>query len=393
MSKMDEINKLREEINDLDEKILNLLNKRGEIAKNIGELKNKKKIEITQPEREKEIIERLKNLTTILEPNSIEAIWKEIIGACKAIQGSVFKVGYLGPQGTFTHQAALEFFSKASTEFIACKSILEIFENIEKDILDFGILAIENSLQGTVRETLDLLIERNLKIYGEIELRIVQNLISLKESNLIDIKTIYSHPQAFAQSRLWIKTNLPTAKLINTESTAEAVQKIKELNVLSDAAIGTTYASKIHDLKILSSGIEDNPSNYTRFLIISKKENKMRNGKVKTSLVYVTKHVPGALYGVLKIFADANINLTKIESRPRRKGRWEYIFLMDFEGDKDDPKVKEVLELMNQNVIIAPNAGMYACITRLPWSIKQCLFFLNFAMDVVLVLISVLKGQ
>jgi len=162
MSKMDEINKLREEINEFDEKILDLLNKRGEIAKKIGELKSKKKIEITQPVREKEIIERLKNLTTILEPNSIEAIWKEIIGACKAIQGSVFKVGYLGPQGTFTHQAALEFFSKASTEFIACKSILEIFENIEKDILDFGILAIENSLQGTVRETLDLLI---LKIW------------------------------------------------------------------------------------------------------------------------------------------------------------------------------------------------------------------------------------
>ena len=359
MTKMDEINKFREEINDIDEKTLDLLNKRGEIAKKIGELKKKNKIEISQPAREKEIIERLKNLTTILEPNSIEAIWKEIIGACKAIQGSVFKVGYLGPQGTFTHQAALESFSKASTEFIACKSILEIFENIEKDNLDFGILAIENSLQGTVRETLDLLIERSLKIYGEIELRIVQNLISLKDSNLIDIKTIYSHPQAFAQSRLWIKTNLPTAKLINTESTAEAVQKIKELNALSDAAIGTTFASKIHDLKILSSGIEDNPSNYTRFLIISKKENKMRNGKVKTSLVYVTKHIPGALYGVLKIFADANINLTKIESRPRRKGRWEYIFLMDFEGDKDDPKVKEALELMNQNVIWYKILGSY----------------------------------
>jgi len=181
----------------------------------------------------------------------------------------------------------------------------------------------------------------------------------LKDSNLIDIKTIYSHPQAFAQSRLWIKTNLPTAKLINTESTAEAVQKIKKLNLLSNSAIGTTFASKIHDLKILSSGIEDNPSNYTRFLIISKKENKMRNGKVKTSLVYVTKHVPGALYGVLKIFADANINLTKIESRPRRKGRWEYIFLMDFEGDKEDPKVKEVLELLNQNVIWYKILGSY----------------------------------
>ncbi len=349
----------REIINDIDQKILDLLGKRGEIAIKIGEIKKILKWEAYQPHREKEIIDRIKEKSKVLIPASVEAIWKEIMGACKVIQGSIFKVGYLGPQGTFTHQAALEFFSKAGTEHIDCKNIIEIFESIEKDIIEFGVIPIENSLQGTVRETLDLLIEKNLIIYGEVELRIVQNLISLNESNIPDIKNIYSHPQAFGQTRTWIKVNLPSATLINTNSTAEAVQKIKELNDKSNAAIGTEFSSKIYDLRILSSNIEDDPSNLTRFLIISKKENELRKGRVRTSLVYVTKHVPGALYRVLKNFSDANINLTKIESRPRRKGRWEYIFLMDFEGDRDDPKIRKVLNKMNQDVIWYKILGSY----------------------------------
>ncbi len=273
------------------------------------------------------------------------------MGACKIIEGSIVKVGYLGPKGTFTHQAALEFFPKAGTNFIECKNNSKIFESIEKDITEFGVIPIENSLQGTVRDTLDLLIEKNLIIYGEVELRIIQNLISLKDSKLSNIKNIFSHPQAFAQSKNWLKKNIPTAKLINTNSTAEAIQKVKELNDKSNAAIGTEFACDLYDLLVYNSKIEDNSSNFTRFLIISKTGNKIKEGKIKTSLVYVTKHIPGALYQVLKIFAEANINLLKIESRPRRIGRWEYIFLMDFEGDKEDPKIIKVLEKMESSVI------------------------------------------
>lgn len=356
---MNEINNYRKKIDDIDNKIIELLNKRGETVKIIGDIKKKEKIEIHQPDREKEIIERVKQKSNLLKPESIESIWKEIMGACRVIQGSVIKVGYLGPQGTFTHKAALDFFPKAGTDYIPCETILKIFENIEKDIFEFGIIPIENSLQGTVRETLDLLIEKNPIIYGEIEHRIILNLISLKTSDLSKIRNIYSHPQAIAQANTWIKTNLPTVKMINTNSTAEAVKTVKKLNDEKNGAIGTEFASKIYDLKILNSNIEDNPSNFTRFLIISKKENKMREKKVKTSIVYVVQHIPGALYRVLKLFADANINLTKIESRPRRKGKWEYIFLMDFEGDKDNPKIQKVLELMNQNVIWYKILGSY----------------------------------
>ena len=348
---MNDLEKFRKKIDEIDTELLDLLNKRGEFVKEIGEYKKKNKMEIYQPNREKEVIERLQKSTTILNPNSIKSIWKEIMGACKVIEGSIVKVGYLGPKGTFTHQAALEFFPKAGTNFIECKNNSKIFESIEKDITEFGVIPIENSLQGTVRDTLDLLIEKNLIIYGEVELRIIQNLISLKDSKLSNIKNIFSHPQAFAQSKNWLKKNIPTAKLINTNSTAEAIQKVKELNDKSNAAIGTEFACDLYDLLVYNSKIEDNSSNFTRFLIISKTGNKIKEGKIKTSLVYVTKHIPGALYQVLKIFAEANINLLKIESRPRRIGRWEYIFLMDFEGDKEDPKIIKVLEKMESSVI------------------------------------------
>ena len=354
-----ELEEFRKEINKIDEKLIELLNERGKIAQKIGDLKKELRIEIHQPERENEIIELIKEKSTVLKPRSIEAIWREIVSACKLIQGSMAKVGYLGPKGTFTHQAALEYFPKAATQFLSYNSISGIFENVEKDLVDYGVIPIENSLHGTVRETLDLLIEKDLIIYGEIEIRIIHNLLSTKDSKLSQIRHIISHPQAFAQTRTWIKINIPNAELINVNSTAEAAQRVSELNDESYAAIGTELSSKKYGLKVLSLKIEDNAFNFTRFLIISKKENDQKEGKIKTSLIFVTKHIPGALYRVLKIFADANINLSKIESRPRRRGRWEYIFLMDFEGDKDDPKIKKILDSLNENVIWYKILGSY----------------------------------
>jgi chorismate mutase/prephenate dehydratase len=349
----------RKEIDKIDNKIIDLLNERGTVVQEICNLKRQLNKDVYQPQREKDIIERIKNKSTILKPMSVEAIWREIIGASKLIQGLIAKVGYLGPKGTFTHQAALEYFPKAGTDFLALNDTSEIFNNIEKGLIDYGVIPIENSLQGTVRETLDLLIEKNLIIFGEVELRIIQNLISLKNSDLSKIEHIISHPQAFAQTKIWIKSNLPKAQLIDANSTAEAVRRVYELNQESYAAIGTELSCKMYDLKVLSSRIEDNSLNFTRFLIISKSENLQKEEKVKTSIVFVTRHVPGALYRVIKLFADADINLLKIESRPRRKGRWEYIFLMDFEGNKDDQKIIKVLDMMNEIVIWYKILGSY----------------------------------
>lgn len=346
-----ELEEIRKNIDDIDDSIIDLLNKRANAVIKIGNLKKLLNLEIFQPAREEEIKIRLKNKSTIFKKSSIEAIWKEIISASKLVQGTVTKVGFLGPIGTFTHQAALDYFAKAGTQFLPFDSMQEIFDNIDKKTLDFGIVPIENSLQGTVRETLDLLIENDLFIYGEIEVRVIQNLISLKATEISDIKHIFSHPQAFAQTRIWLKSNLPTAKIIEVSSTAEAVRRVRKLEDKSYAAIGTEFAADIYELKVLGSNIEDEKSNYTRFLIISKNENPLKTEHMKTSIVFVTKHVPGALYWVLKIFSDADINLSKIESRPRRKGKWEYIFFMDFEADKDNPKAAKALELMKANVI------------------------------------------
>ncbi|MHA2394648.1 MAG: prephenate dehydratase [Promethearchaeota archaeon] len=355
----EDLDNLRDQINKIDDKIVDLLNDRANIAIQIGPIKEKLNLKVFQPEREKEVINRIIEKSSVLKSNSIEAIWKEIMSASKLVQGTITRIGYLGPQGTFTHQAALDFFPKAGSEFITFINSSEIFENIEKGIVDYGVVPIENSLQGTVRETLDLLIEKNLSIYGEIELRIVQNLIALNTSDLSKIKTVFSHPQAFAQTSLWIKTNLPNVDLVNVNSTADAVRRVNELQDETYAAIGTDFSSKVYDVKVLNTNIEDNPLNFTRFLIISKNENEQKEGKIKTSVVFVTKHTPGALYRALKIYADANINLLKIESRPRRKGRWEYIFLMDFEGDKDDPQVETVLNKMSDNVIWYKILGSY----------------------------------
>ena len=363
MSEEDKIKKkleeIRKDIDDIDDNIIDLLNRRGNIAIIIGNLKKELNQDIIQPQRETEVIERLKHKSSVFRQEAIEAIWKEIISASKSIQGTITKIGYLGPMGTFTHQATLEFFPKAGSQFIPYSTTQEIFESIEKDILEYGVVPIENSLQGTVRETLDMLIEKNLFIYGEIELRVVQNLIGLKDSELAQIKNVFSHPQAFAQTKSWLKANIPNANLIDVSSTAEAVRRVRKLEDKSYAAIGTEFAAEVYELKVISSKIEDEPSNFTRFLVISKKESPLKTEKVKTTVVFVTKHIPGALYWVLKLFSDAEINLSKIESRPRRMGRWEYIFFMDFEGDKEDAKVKEVLEQMKSNVIWFKVLGTY----------------------------------
>lgn len=353
-----ELEKYRKQIDEIDDKLIDLLNQRGNIVLKIGSFKKEQHMDTYQPVREKKILQRIKSKSSIFKSANIESIWNEIIGASKAIQDTIVKVGYLGPMGTFTHQAALELFPKSGTEFLPFNTPVEIFENIEKSIADFGVLPIENTLQGTVRDTLDLLIDKELVIYNEIELQITQNLIAIKGAELSDIKNIFSHPQAFAQVRSWIKANLAKAILIDISSTAEAVRRVKKLKDKTYAAIGTEFSSELYDLDILQAKIEDN-INFTRFLVISKQENPLKSENMKTSVVFVTKHVPGALYWVLKIFSDAEINLLKIESRPSRKGRWEYIFLMDFEGNIDEERVKKAMEQMKANVIWHKILGCY----------------------------------
>ena len=255
------------------------------------------------------------------------------------------------------------FFPNSNTEFIPFDQKQEIFQQIEGNYAEFGILPVENSLQGSVSETLDLLIERNLRIYGEIELRIVHNLIGQPNTELSQIKTVYSHPQALSQASIWLKKNIPQAELIEMSSTSKAVQKVVNLHDPTVVAIGTDLAADYYKLPILVKGIEDNTANYTRFVIISKKS-PLSTGKDKTSIVFVVKHVPGALYSVLRIFAENKINLAKIESRPRKLGKdslWEYIFILDFDDHIDN--VKDIIEKVREQTIWLKVLGSYP---RLP---------------------------
>jgi prephenate dehydratase len=222
------------------------------------------------------------------------------------------------------------------------------------------VIPIENSQAGSVRESIDLLIEQNLKIFGEIEIRVVHNLIGHKGTAPSDIKTIISHPQALSQCSNWILKNHPNVNTEESSSTAKAIKDIAEMKLKPGeyAAIGTEIAAKLNNLDVFYKGIENNTQNYTRFLIISKNEN-IPTDRDKTSIVFVTKHVPGALYGVLKLFADAEINLLKIESRPRKNVRFEYVFICDFEGNVRDKKIKKTLEEIQNYTIWLKVLGSY----------------------------------
>ncbi len=252
------------------------------------------------------------------------------------------KLGYLGPEGTFSNQAALNIASK--NQLVACDSIYQIFEMVNNGKIDLGIVPAENTTEGTVRETLDFLIELNLKTVGFVDLNIYQNLLS-NEKTLKDIKIIYSHPQALAQCRYWISQNLPNAKVVATSSTVSAIaEKMKEVG---SSFIAPELAAKLNNIKVLQKNIEDNHENITKFYIISKKLNPLNQTK-KTLLFLTVFNRVGILRDILNVFASNNINLTKIESRPSKEKVWDYHFFIEVEISRDDNMLLQCLNILKQ---------------------------------------------
>ena len=250
-------------------------------------------------------------------------------------------VAYLGPEGTFSEQAAKKYFSDRKNVFyFECSTIPEVFEAVEKGKAGYGVVPVENSIEGSVNLTLDLLYQKNLRIAGETTQKIEHNLIVNPKTKGLNIKVIVSHPQAIAQCRKFLAKKFPKARFIEVESTALAVKKLKTLK--NAAAIGSIHAAKIYGMKVLAENIGDVKNNLTRFFILAKKDSKP-TGNDKTSLMFSLKHEPGALFRFLKPFAEKNINLTKIESRPSKVKPWQYIFLMEFEGHRLDKKCLEAL--------------------------------------------------
>ena len=328
----------RSRISELDNQILNLLNQRAEAALQIGDLKRRQDAPSYVPEREAAVLSRL---TTVnrgpLSPEAIQAVWREILSACRALEAPV-TVAYLAPPATFTHQAARERFGEAAS-YHPSRSIAEIFEDVERGRAQYGVVPVENSIEGAVNVTLDRLLESDLTICGELMLPIAQCLLS-RATELREIKRVLSHPQGLAQCRGWLAANLPDVPVEETNSTAGAAELAAGDPTL--AAIASAMAGQLYGVPALRERIEDNRQNTTRFLVVGR-QRPGPSGRDKTSILFAMPNQPGALYRILEPFARTGINLTKIESRPTKRERWDFVMFVDFEGHRDTRVVAEAL--------------------------------------------------
>lgn len=345
---------LRQKMKDKDKEIVRLLNERSKISVQIGMVKGEGGMQVYDPSQEAKVHDYLRELNSgPLPQKSMTTIYREIISASRDLQKPM-TIAFLGPEATFSHLAARMHFGEASRYFPQT-GISRVFDEVEKGSIDWGVVPVENSLEGSINTTLDRLITTPLKIRAEIYLRISQCLIS-SAKNIKDVKKIYSIPHALAQCQVWLKTNLPNCVLGETESTAAAVQMVKGKK--NEAAIGSSLAGKIYGLNMLAEGIEDNSSNMTRFLVIGSGENDA-TGNDKTSLIFATPHSPGSLHSALSSFARRKINLAKIESHPVKDKLWEYSFFVDMIGHITDKQVKSCLQELKKKTTFLKILGSY----------------------------------
>jgi len=339
----DKLKNLRDKIDEIDNKILELLNKRMQIVKEVGELKNNTNAPVYRPERERDIIKRLSELSKkqngILGKDEIEAIFLEIFAISRALERKE-RIAFLGPIGTYTHQAAESRFG-ANAKYLPLLNIEAVFKAVDAKEAKYGVVPIENNTEGVVGITLDSLKKYNVKIVSEICMDIHHSFASLQDE-ITNIKRIYSHPQGYNQCLSFLEThNLLDVEFIPTESTAKAAQLAAKDKF--SGAICSKIAAKLYNVPLLFEKIEDNMANRTRFIIISDFKTQ-KSGNDKTSVIAKTSHKTGALFELLKNFKDEDINLLKIESRPNKDDTFNTWFYIDFEGHIDDEKVKKIIE-------------------------------------------------
>jgi chorismate mutase/prephenate dehydratase len=345
---------LRAKVDRLDEKILSLLLKRIDLVKKIGLVKTTNGIPVFDPAREGEILFRLKKLSMGKIPeDKLELLFKEIFSLSRSYEKKL-KIAYLGPMGSFSELATIGYFGN-SCDFISTKKIQDVFELTDRRECDFGVVPVENSLEGAIGLTLDLLIDSNVKICGEIYKEITHNLLSLND-NIKNLKRLYTHPQALAQCRTFIDKNLPEIEIIEVDSTSESARFASK--DVESGAIASDRAAELYGLRILKSRIEDNTNNYTRFIVLGKTDNSP-TGNDKTSIIISVKDEAGALHRALNSFAQYGINLSKIESRPMKKRPWEYIFFIDFDGHLNNKIVKRALSELSKECLFLKILGSY----------------------------------
>jgi len=332
------LEELRNRIDELDCQLVKLLNERAQVVIEIGKLKNKTGGQIYAPDREREVLDRLiKTNKGPLLDKCLVAIWRELMSGSFVLERPL-RIGYLGPGGSFSHTAAMLKFGQ-SVEYEPLSDIKGIFDEVSREHCDLGLVPIENTAGGGVIETLDALIDSDVKVCSEVLMAIHHNLLA--NCPLEGIEKIYSKPEIFAQCRNWLSATFKEAQTVSVASSARAAQLAAEEP--RTAAIGSRIAAELYGLKIICENIEDISNNITRFLVISKQDARA-TGEDKTAILFSTAHKAGALADVLDVFKHYGINLTNIESRPSKKRQWEYYFFMDFIGHRTDENIQKALQ-------------------------------------------------
>lgn len=358
MSANSSIEELRHVIDATDKELFGLLEKRAGLARAIGRLKANGAV--YRPEREREIFEqavaRAKAQDSLLSEESVRSIVREIISACRAVE-ALPKVAFLGPLGTFTEEAVVRQFG-SSCQAIACGSLDEVFHEAASGTADFAVVPVENSTEGIVTRTADLLLTTPLKVIGEVNVAVHHNLMNLTGKRE-DIKEVHAHPQALAQCRQWLMTHLPQARPVSSSSNAQAAKEAASDS--SVAALAAERAAALYELHIVARAVEDDPRNCTRFLVLGKQPcGKAKNVLHKTSLIFSVPNRAGALLDALAPFAKYKVSMVRLESRPARNGAWDYNFYVDVDGHADDEPLAKAIEELERIAIYLKILGSYA---------------------------------
>ncbi len=347
------LKKLRSKIDSLDKQIIQLLNTRAKVTLDVAKVKYKSGKSIYAPEREREVLKKISTLSKgPLGSKALEAVYREIMSSSLALEKSL-KIAYMGPEASFSNLAALKRFG-SQVDYLACGSIPDVFLEVERDTADYGVVPVENSIEGAVTHTLDMLVDADLKICSQIILDVAHNLLANCSKD--KIKRVYSNPQVLGQCRIWLQEHLPHVEQIEVSSTTRAAQiAAKEKD---SAAIASLLAGEVYKLNVLERDIEDSPHNITRFFVVGKTE-AGKTGSDKTSILFSIKDKVGALHDMLIPFKKYKINLTKIESRPSKKRAWDYYFFVDIEGHKQEPRIQKALQELESKCKFLKILGSY----------------------------------
>jgi chorismate mutase / prephenate dehydratase len=352
------LDELRKRIDDIDERIVALLEQRAAAAAQAAEVKRTQGRAFHDPEREQQVFTHVEQALARHDAphfptTSLRPVFREIMSACLSVEGTL-TVAYMGPPGTFSHMAAQAAFGLAA-HYVQTTNIPAVLDAVSRGVAEYGVVPFENSTEGGINATLDTLLDSELLIRGELVLDVVQCLAG-QHDDLARIERVYSHPQPLAQCRAWLVRHLPHAQLVVSPSTVVAAREAAEDDTA--AAVCSRLAAELTELRVIREGIQDSAENATRFVVVAKTD-APPTGRDKTTFVFATHHERGALRKALEILEHEGLNLSRIESRPRRGKRWEYVFFADVEGHRSDPQVARALATLGEHSGLVRVLGSY----------------------------------